>query len=149
LINPRSHAIVNTMTTSLSSHSEGLVNGLRNALPTLMAVYAFGSRVQGTAGPDSDLDLAVLLPGHAEPVMLWALAGELSDVAGCPVDLVDLRAASTVMQYQVLTLGQRWWARDTQVGMWEASMLSHKTDLDSARAPLLADIAREGRIHAR
>jgi uncharacterized protein len=149
LINPRRHAIVRTMTTPLLIPSEVLVDRLRQALPTLMAVYAFGSQVQGTAGPDSDLDLAVLLPSYADPVMLWELAGDLSDVAGCPVDLVDLRAASTVMQYQVLAHGTRWWTRDVQAGMWEASMLSHKTDLDSLRAPLMADIAREGRIHAR
>ena len=149
MINPRQHAIVRTMTTPLLIPSEVLVDRLRQALPAVMAIYAFGSRVQGTAGLDSDLDLAVLLPGHADPVLLWELAGELSDVAGYPVDLVDLRAASTVMQYQVLAHGIRWWTRDFQAGMWETSMLSHKTDLDSARAPLMADIAREGRIHAR
>ncbi|MDZ7858904.1 type VII toxin-antitoxin system MntA family adenylyltransferase antitoxin [Sphaerotilus sp.] len=137
------------MTTPLLIPSEVLVDRLRQALPTLMAVYAFGSQVQGTAGPDSDLDLAVLLPGYADPVMLWALAGDLGDVAGCPVDLVDLRAASTVLQHQVLTLGQRWWARDAQADMWETSMLTDKLHLDSARASLLADIVREGRVHAR
>lgn len=137
------------MTPALLVPPELLVDHLQRALPALLAVYAFGSRVRGTAGPDSDLDMAVLLPGHADPVGLWELAGELSDVAGCPVDLVDLRAASTVMQHQVLTTGQRWWTRDAQAGMWETSMLTDKLHLDSARAPLLADIAREGRIHAR
>ena len=34
---------------------------LKARVPGLMAVYAFGSRIQGTAGPDSDLDLAVLV----------------------------------------------------------------------------------------
>jgi uncharacterized protein len=137
------------MTTHVPVPSEALVQRLREALPALMAVYAFGSQVQGTAGPDSDLDLAVLLPRQADPVALWELAGALSDLAGCPVDLVDLRAASTVMQHQVLTGGQRWWTRDAQADMWETSMLTDKLHLDSARAPLLADIAREGRVHAR
>ena len=58
---------------------------------------AFGSRIQGTAGPDSDLDLAVLVAGYADPHGVWELAGDLEEVAGCPVDLLDLRAASTVM----------------------------------------------------
>ena len=149
MINPLRRAIVRTMTTPLLIPSEVLVDRLRQALPTLMAVHAFGSQVQGTAGPNSDLDLAVLLPAYADPVTLWELAGDLSDVAGCPVDLVDLRAASTVMQHQVLTCGQRWWTRDAQADMWETSMLTDKLHLDSARAPLLADIAREGRVHAR
>jgi predicted nucleotidyltransferase len=118
-------------------------------VPDLWALYAFGSRVQGTAGPESDLDLAVLVAGYAEPLGLWELAGDLADVAGCPVDLLDLRAASTVMQYQIITLGQRWWAKDVQAGIFEAFILSEKTALDTARVGLLDDIAKEGVIHGR
>ena len=59
---------------------------LQDRIPNLLAIYAFGSRIQGTAQPESDLDLAVLVAGHAEPVTLWELAGDLTDLAGCPVD---------------------------------------------------------------
>lgn len=128
---------------------ESIVEALRVRLPDLLAVYAFGSRVQGTARPDSDLDLAVLVAGYADPWSLFELAGDLADLAKCPVDLLDLRAASTVMQYQVITTGLRWWARDTQAALFEAAMLSEKTALDAARAGLLADIQREGRVHGR
>lgn len=41
--------------------SDAIVRALRQRLPGLLAVHAFGSRVHGTAGPGSDLDLAVLL----------------------------------------------------------------------------------------
>lgn len=122
---------------------------LQAKVPDLLAIYAFGSRVQGTAGSDSDLDLAVLVGGYADPVILFALAGELSDVVGCQVDLVDLRAASTVMQYQIITTGQRWWAADAQAALFEAAILSDKTELDTARAGLLRDIQKEGKIHGR
>ncbi|MDP3170511.1 MAG: nucleotidyltransferase domain-containing protein, partial [Polaromonas sp.] len=108
---------------------------------------AFGSRIQGTAQIDSDLDLAVLVAGYAEPLVLWALEGDLADVAGCPVDLLDLRAASTVMQYQVITTGQRWWALDIQAALFEASILSEKTELDTARAGLLSDIQKRGKVY--
>ena len=94
-------------------------------------------------------DLAVLVAGRADVLQLWSLSGDLADLAGCPVDLIDLRAASTVMQYQVITTGQRWWALDSQAALWEAAVLSDKTELDEARRPLLEDIAREGRIHGR
>ncbi len=90
--------------------------------------------------------MALLLPGQAEPVALWQLAGEWADMAGCPVDLVDLRAASTVMQYQILTRGQRLWARDVQAGLFECFILSEKTALDAARAGLLGDIQKDGFI---
>ena len=126
-----------------------LIQVLQAKVPDLLAIYAFGSRVQGTAGPDSDLDLAVLVAGYADPVALFALAGDLSDVAACPVDLLDLRAASTVMQYQVITTGQRWWAADAQAALFEAAILSEKTELDTARAGLLSDIQKEGKVYGR
>ena len=114
---------------------------------TAIAIYAFGSQIQGTAGRDSDLDLAVLVAGYADPLALWDAAGSLADVVGCPVDLLDLRAASTVMQYQVITTGERLWAAGVEAGLFECFILSEKTALDTARAPLLADIQSTGKIY--
>ena len=126
-----------------------LVRKLQSRLPDLLVVYGFGSRVQGTAGPDSDLDMAVLVAGYADPVLLWQWSGELADVAGCAVDLLDLRAASTVMQYQIITTGVRWWARDAQAALFESAILSQKTALDTARAGLLTDIQQRGSVYGR
>ncbi|MDH1212059.1 nucleotidyltransferase domain-containing protein [Pseudomonas chengduensis] len=129
---------------------EALVGLLRSRLDGLLAVYAFGSRVQGTADERSDLDLAVLVQGYADPLTLWDLAGEAADVVGCPVDLLDLRRASTVMQQQVLTKGERWWvAEGVEAGLFECAVLSEKLELDRARAPLLRDIERDGRVYGR
>ncbi len=125
------------------------VHLLQAQLPGLLAVYGFGSQVQGTATPHSDLDLAVLVAGYADVHQLWQLSGELAGVAGCAVDLLDLRAASTVMQYQVITQGVRWWAMDTQAAIFESAILSEKTDLDAARAGLLADIQQRGSVYGR
>ena len=126
-----------------------LLQQLQAQVPGLMAVYAFGSRITGQAGPDSDLDLAVLVAGYADPVALWHLAGLLADLAASPVDLLDLRAASTVMQYQVITTGERWWAADMQADLFEAAILSEKTELDTARAGLLKDIQQSGVVYGR
>ncbi len=127
-----------------------LLQILQHDFPTLLAVYAFGSRIHGTARADSDLDLAVLVAGYADPLALWDAAnGPLADTAGCAVDLLDLRAASTVMQHQILTRGERWWAKDGQAGLFEAAMLSEKTELDRARAGLLRDIAEKGNVYGR
>lgn len=126
-----------------------LIQHLRDHLPESLALYAFGSRTTGTAGPASDLDLAVLVAGKADPVALWRLAGELADLAGCPVDLLDLRAASTVMQYRIITTGRRLWCIDHRAPLYESFILSEKTALDEARAPLLRIVQQEGSIHGR
>ena len=89
----------------------------------------------------------MLVEGYADPLLLWNLSGDLADVAGCDVDLLDLRAASTVMQYQIITTGQRWWARDAQAALFESAILSEKTALDTARAGLLADIQERGSVY--
>ena len=127
--------------------SERIVGLLQARLPGLLAVYGFGSRVHGTAGPQSDLDVAVLVAGRADPMLLWELSGELAGIADCAVDLLDLRAASTVMQYQIITMGERWWARGAQAALFESAVLSEKTSLDEARAGLLADILERGSVY--
>jgi uncharacterized protein len=130
-------------------NTQALLIHLQNHLPDLLAVYLFGSHAQGTAGTDSDVDLAVLLPGEGDPVSLWQLSGDLADIAGTSVDLIDLRATTTVMQYQIVTRGRRLWAKDVQAGLFECFVLSEKTALDEARAGLLNDIQEEGSVYGR
>jgi predicted nucleotidyltransferase len=135
------------LTRHAPAESGSLVSMLREAFPHVLAIYAFGSRITGDAGPDSDLDLAVLVAGYADPLALWDRAGALADVVGCHVDLLDLRAASTVMQYQILQNGWRLWAVQPEADLFECFVLNEKLGLDAARQPLLDDIAREGKIH--
>jgi predicted nucleotidyltransferase len=125
---------------------------LQDRLPGLMAVYAFGSRIreQGQhAHRHSDLDLAVLVEGYADPLLLFELSGELEDLAGCPVDLLDLRAASTVMQHQILIDGERLWAKDVRAGLFESAMLTEKLHLDEARQVLISNVLSQGVVYGR
>ena len=125
-----------------------LLQTIQTSLPNLLALYAFGSRIQGTANEQSDLDLAVLVEGHADPIKLFQLSNVLADTLGYEVDLLDMRAASTIMQYQILTTGERWWAKDVlQTDLFETMVLSEKTNLNEARAGLLADIQARGHIY--
>lgn len=128
---------------------EDIIHTLRQAFPTALAIYAFGSRIQGTARPDSDLDLAILIEGYAPPLQLWDLANQLANQLNYPVDLLDFRAASTVMQHQILTTGQRLWGHEPQAGLYECFVMSEKTHLDEARAKLLTDIAQQGAVYGR
>ena len=128
---------------------ESIVQLLYRKIPHLLAIYAFGSRVQGQATASSDLDLAVLVAGKADPLQLWNLRGDLADCAGCEVDLLDFRMASTIMQAQILYGGERWWNKDSQADCFEAMVLSEKTELDTVRAPLLQDIQKRGRVYGR
>ena len=126
-----------------------IIDVILPVLPNTLAIYAFGSQVQNTANTESDLDLAVLVPNYVETLTLWDLSGQLADNFACSVDLLDMRAASTVMQHQILTTGFRLWALDLSVDLLECYVLSEKFNLDHARAGLLADIEATGKVYAR
>ncbi len=71
--------------------------------------YVFGSRARGTARPDSDLDLAVLLTGPAMPDLLEQelLAVRLADVLDVPsVDLLLLDQAPLELRARVVREGR-------------------------------------------
>ena len=65
------------------------------------------------------------------------------------VDLLDLRAASTVMQYQVISTGKALWDIGLQARLFEVFILSEKLALNEAREPLLRAITKEGHVYAR
>lgn len=70
-------------------------NVLARHLPADARVWAFGSRVKGTARRFSDLDLAIDMNRSMDFSMHASLAEDLteSDII-CRVDLVDIRSAS-------------------------------------------------------
>ena len=127
--------------------AQAAISSIRTAFPNTLAIYLFGSRANGTANSDSDLDLAVLVAGYAEPLQLWDISNDLAEIAGCDVDLLDMRAASTVMQYQILQTGRRLWANKLEADLFECFVLSEKLYFDQARAGLLDDIQKRGTVY--
>jgi predicted nucleotidyltransferase len=74
--------------------------------PPLHLAVLFGSEAIGTAGPASDVDLAILprdpnLALHLE----LDLAGQLSAALGREVDLVRLDRASTLLRWEIARHG--------------------------------------------
>lgn len=132
-----------------SADESAIIAYLRSRFPSLLAAYGFGSRLEGDATSESDLDLAILVAGYADPLELFDASSSLAELAGCDVDLVDLRSASTVMQHQIVTRGRRLYATEPDAGLFECMVLSEKTELDAARAGLIADIEREGHVYGR
>jgi predicted nucleotidyltransferase len=83
----------------------------------LLAAYAFGSRIAGSARPDSDLDIGYYLAPGARDTALplgdeMALASALSEEVGLEVDLRDLRSAPLELRGRVLEDGVRVFSGD-------------------------------------
>ena len=127
-----------------------IVTAVRTVVPEALAIYLFGSRAQGEERPGSDLDLGVLVRGRADVVTLWERAQDIAGQLHLDVDLVDLRSASTVLQYQIVTTGRRLFAAPgLDVDRFEMFALKEMAYLNEARAGVMADIAREGRVYGR
>jgi predicted nucleotidyltransferase len=85
----------------------GVVAALERALAgraDVRVAVLFGSEARGTAGPGSDVDLAVLGAAH-DALDPFALGAELALAIGREVDVVDLREASIPLTQEIVRDG--------------------------------------------
>ena len=129
-------------------NTKPIVAYIRQHIPDVLAIYLYGSQARHQANSDSDIDIGILVPTYIDIHLLWNMMGEVSQMMDCHVDLVDLRAASTVMQYQIVT-GKRLWEKGMHGRMFEMFIYNEKLALDERRKLLLEDIESKGRIYGR
>jgi predicted nucleotidyltransferase len=123
---------------------------LRDSVPGLLAVYRFGSMSSGTANPEIDVDLAILAHARLDGIARYELQERLASVLRRPVDLVDLRGASTVMAMQVVGAGTLLYDGDpAERGRFEDLAFSLYARLNEERRGILDRIAREGTVYGR
>lgn len=105
----------------------------------VQAVYGFGSRVHGNAGPLSDVDIAVSL---SAPIPLDEELRLRADVVTAlhrdDVDLVILNDAPPLLVYEVVTRGVRLFARDA-LAMDE---FEHRSIMEYFDTQYLRDVQR-------
>ncbi len=127
---------------------DAAIQAIHAALPSLLAVYLFGSTAAGTERADSDVDLAVLAGHPISAEARWKLTGELSSLLHREVDLADLREASVVMRIQVLGNSRLLFdANPTLRQEFEAIALGQYVRLNEARRGILDDIRARGRVY--
>jgi predicted nucleotidyltransferase len=115
------------------------------ALPDAWAVYAYGSFARGEEWPESDLDIAVLLPPNGHIPDLLELVGAISERVRRNVDVVDLRRVGDVLRREVLDSGRILFELDPEkVLAWEASAMSRYGHYREEVRDLLDDFRRTG-----
>jgi predicted nucleotidyltransferase len=125
-----------------------IVAVLREAIPGLIAVYRFGSTASGRTHAASDVDLAVLATAPLAATARFDLQERLAARLHRDVDLVDLRAASTVMRMQVVSTGTLLAAIDPAAQeQFEDLTYSAYARLNEERREILEQVRREGRVH--
>jgi len=135
------------------NESSAIVGTVLKYYPALQAIYLFG--LSGTADewPDSDIDVALLLPpeqakneGHLA-VSPCRLA--LSDRLRKEVDLVNARQVSTVLQKEIIVNGRLLYSADRcPMDEFEMLVLSYYQKLNEERCELLQAFCETGRAYA-
>lgn len=130
------------------SIQDKLVALLEREVPQLQAVYLFGSFERGDARVDSDLDVAVLAGAALPAQRRFDIAQELAVAFSQDVDLVDLRAANTVMRATIVSSGRRVYCADPRAcADFENMALSAYARLNEERRGILNDVRERGQVH--
>jgi predicted nucleotidyltransferase len=98
----------------ISDGTRAGIVGISRAIPSVIALYLFGSRSNGTAKAASDLDLGVLAGTPLPLAELVDLQQRFQEVAAFSVDLVDLRTSEAYLALDIVR-GDRIYCRDGQV----------------------------------
>lgn len=83
--------------------------------PGVLAVYLFGSRASGRAGPASDVDIGVLLHGRSTGSRFSKkirYSSDLSPLLGAESDVTILNEADPLLCMEALSAGQAVWVAD-------------------------------------
>lgn len=78
-----------------------LTQTLQQAQPKIALAYVFGSVANGTAKPNSDIDIAILCPqiNAKQKMALWQKIADLTDRS---VDWIDLNDAGALITFEAL-----------------------------------------------
>lgn len=137
--------------TNADKQTRLLLDSILRHLPMTQAVYHFGSSAVGEEHCGSDVDLAVLLP-HVQAKALGSLAQsdchlELENTLHRPVDLINLRTVSTVLQKEIISGNRIFCGDETAVDEFEMLVISGYQKLNEERAAILEDFFATGRAY--
>lgn len=99
-----------------------MIKGLNNIVEYLshekpiMAAYLFGSTAKGNATEKSDIDLGIILKDDFDLLANYdyklRLMGELKELIGKTVDIVFIKRADPILQYEIRKHGKLIFERD-------------------------------------
>lgn len=121
------------------SISDDLIRQIRSRVgkdPNILAVYLFGSLPKGSAGPESDFDLAVVVdkkkPDSQDSI--YELLKDIQFPKNLDLSVVD-RASSPLFLFQIVSKGERVYERNRHdMVQFEAFVLHNYYDTIHLRA---------------
>jgi uncharacterized protein len=130
-----------------------IIESILQYYPQVQTIYLFGSAAENQLRPDSDIDIAVLLPYHIaknnDNLSMLPLRYALENKLKFDVDLINLRQVSTVMQYIVVNNGKIIYETDNiERKIFEMLVWSFYQKLNEERADILNHFFQTGKAYA-
>lgn len=119
--------------------------------PNVQGVYLFGSYMTADEWPDSDVDVALLLPPEeAKKERSFAMSEcsiALARALNKDVDLLNARTVSTVFQNEIISKGRLLYCSDQYaVDEFEMLTLSYYQKLNEERSDIITSALADGRF---
>ena len=127
-----------------------IIDHLSANLTGIKGIYLFGSRADGSAGPDSDVDIAVIteFSNRLNPVDLFDHKINLSGQLGIPVDLIDLQNAQTDLRFVIISTAKRIYCSDPYFcDFFEMTAISMYQNLEEERKEIIEAVKKRGKIY--
>ena len=120
--------------------------------PDVQAIYLFGTYGTADEWPDSDVDIAILLPpeqAYQQPqLMLSRCRDALVEALSKSVDLLNARTVSTVFQKEIIASGRRIYCADRDAAdEFEMLTLSYYQKLNEERKTILEAFRETGKAY--
>ncbi|MFM2308057.1 MAG: hypothetical protein RLY87_177 [Chloroflexota bacterium] len=148
---PKRHRI--TANANGGSIEQTIITHILQTFPTTQAIYLFGSFGTSDERPDSDIDIAVVLPfdmAKTASAGMHELSIDLMIQTGRAIDLVNLRAVDTILQFEVISTGRRIAApQRTERDLFEVVIIKSYQHFNRERAAIVAHGLQTGMFYAR
>ncbi len=131
--------------------SDQIIDLVVQHYPDVQAIYLFGTYATSDERPDSDVDIALLLPPEqareAGSPALSDLHLDLARALGREVDLINLRLAPTVLRKEVIMADRRIYCANAYAAdEFEMLTISYYQKLNEERAEIIEDALATGRF---
>ena len=134
----------------MSEHA-AIIHTVLKHYPDVQAIYLFGSYDTGQEWPESDVDVALLLPPEGakrtKDMMLSPCRSDLETLLHREGDLLNLRQVSTVFQKEIIFGNLIHCANRYAVDEFEMLVLSFYQKLNEERAEVMAEGLSSGRFY--
>ncbi len=131
---------------------DDFVTAIMQQLPMTQALYLFGSFGTAYQRTDSDIDIALLLPHDSQTPcdQFIALQQQLALIAQRDVDLIHLRSANTILQFEIIEHGRRIAApARSESDLFEVLVCAFYQKIQQERAEIITAGLQSGRFYDR